>query len=92
MFIFFLLDHTFNLKLKVEGERSSNDVDGQNFENLKYDPSKSIRNTLLDNSCDADLNFYNINIKNINMPLIMYLKISILFWMILQVKASQFYP
>ena len=86
------MDHTFNLKLKVEGERSSNDVDGQNFENLKYDPSKSIRNTLLDNSCDADLNFYNINIKNINMPLIMYLKISILFWMILQVKASQFYP
>ena len=86
------MNHTFNLKFKVEGERSSNDVDGQNFENLKYDRSKSIGNTLLDNSCDPDLNLYIINIKNINMPLITYLKISILFGMVLQVKASQFCP
>ena len=76
----------------MEGERSSNDVDAQNFENLKYDRSKIIGNTLLDNSCDADLNLYIINIKNINMPLITYLKISILFGMVLQVKASQFCP
>ena len=54
----------------METERLSNDLDGQNFENQKYDPSKSTVEILLDNSCDADLNFYNINIRNINIPYI----------------------
>ena len=49
----------------MENERLSNGLDGQNFGNLKYDPSKSTRNILLEDSCDLDLNFYNINIKDI---------------------------
>ena len=51
----------------MENERSSIDLDAKNFENLKYDPSKSTRDIILGNSCDPDLNFYNI-IKNINTP------------------------
>ena len=34
----------------MEAERLSKDLDGQNFENLKFDPSKSTGNILLDNS------------------------------------------
>ena len=40
------------------------------LKNLIYDPSKNSRDILLDNSCDPDLNFYNINIENINTPYI----------------------
>ena len=50
----------------METERLSNNLDGQNFENLKYDPLKSTEDTLSDNSCDADLKFHSINMKNIN--------------------------
>ena len=62
----------------METERLSNDLDVQKFEKLKYDLSKSTEDTFSDNSCDADLNFYNINIKNIK-PTVLYLKIFILF-------------
>ena len=46
----------------METKRLSSNLDGHNFENLKYDSSKSTGGILLDNSCDPDLNFYNINI------------------------------
>lgn len=50
-------------------ERLSNDLDGQNFENLNHDSSKITGNILLDDLCDPDLNFCNINfIKNIVTP------------------------
>ena len=54
----------------MESERSSNDLDTQKSENLKYDSSKSTVDILLDISCDPNLNFYKINIKNIITPFI----------------------
>ena len=80
IYIFFPCYHTFIIKLvlyyyldlnfQMETERLSNDLDGQNFVNLKYDPSKSTGHILLDNPCDLGLNFYKYSL---------YLKISILF-------------
>lgn len=50
-------------------ERLSNDLDGQNFENLNHGSSKITGNILLDDLCDPDLNFCYINfIKNIVPP------------------------
>ena len=50
-------------------ERLSNDLDGQNFENLNHGSSKITGNILVDDLCDPDLNFCNINfIKNIVPP------------------------
>lgn len=51
----------------MENKGLSNDLDGQSFENVRYDPSKSTGNILLD-LCDPNLNFYNINIKKYKHP------------------------
>ena len=37
-----------------------------NFETLKYDPSESSGEILLDNSCYPDLHFFNTNIQNLD--------------------------
>lgn len=42
----------------MENKGLCNNLDGQNIENLKYDPSKCTGGILLDNSCDSDLDFY----------------------------------
>lgn len=50
-------------------KRLSNDLDGQNFENLNHGSSKITGDILLDDLCDPDLNFCNINfIKSIIPP------------------------
>ena len=41
------------------------------FETLKYDPSESSGDILLDNSCDPYLHFFNTNIQNFNTPYIL---------------------
>ena len=38
---------------------------------LKYDPSKSSVNILLDNSCDPNLHFFNTSIRNLDTPYIL---------------------
>ena len=45
----------------MENERLSDNLDGNNFKNLKHDPSKG-------SSGDPYLNFCNISIENINTP------------------------
>ena len=71
--IFFHCYHIIKLMLLVPEFQNgktkwlSNDLD----ENLKYDPWKSTGDILLYSSFDPDLNFYNINIKNINTPYIL---------------------
>ena len=45
-------------------ENETNEHVAQKFETLKYDPSESSRNILLDSSCDPDLHFFNTNIQN----------------------------
>ena len=45
-----------------------------NFETLKYNPSESSGDILLDNSCYPDLHFFNTNIQNLDTPYIYYLK------------------
>ena len=54
----------------MENERLNNDLDGKNFKQLKYDPSKNTGDILLGSSCDPDLHFCNINIKITNTPYI----------------------
>ena len=73
----------------METKTLSNDLNVKNFENLKYDPSKSTGDIFLDNSWDPDLNFYNINIKNINTPYIIPEDFHT-FSNDLRVKASQY--
>ena len=53
------------MKLQTN-ENETNDHVAQNFETLKYDPSESSGNTLLDNSCDCNLHFFNTNIQNLD--------------------------
>ena len=52
----------------MENERLSDNLDGNNFENLKHDPSKGTGDNLLGSSGDPYLNFCNISIENINTP------------------------
>ena len=52
-------------------ENETNEHVALNFETLKYDPSESFGDFLLDNSCDPDLYFFNINIQNLNTPCIL---------------------
>ena len=42
-----------------------------NFETLKYDPSESSGDILLDNSCDLDLHLFSTNMQNLNTPYIL---------------------
>ena len=50
----------------MENERLSDNLDGNNFKNLKHDPSKGTGDNLLSSSGDPVLIFCNINIENIN--------------------------
>ena len=52
-------------------ENETNEHVALNFETLKYDPSESFGDILLDNSCDPALNFYNTNIQNLGTPYIL---------------------
>ena len=47
-------------------EKETNEHVALNFETLKYDPSGSSGNILLDNSCDLDLHFFNTNTQNLD--------------------------
>ena len=40
----------------------------ESFENLKYSIADNNNNILLDDSCDWDVNFFSVNIENLNMP------------------------
>ena len=53
------------MKLQTS-ENEANDHVALNFETLKYDPSESSGDILLDNSCDFDLHFCNTNIQNLD--------------------------
>ena len=46
----------------MENERLSGNLDGNNFKNLKHDPSKGTGDNLLSSSGDPVLIFCNINI------------------------------
>ena len=52
-------------------ENETNEHVALNFETLKYDPSESSGDILLDNSCGADLHFFNTNIQNLDTPYIL---------------------
>ena len=52
-------------------ENETNEHVALNFETLKYDPSESFGDVLLDNSCDPYLYFSNTNIQNLNTPYIL---------------------
>ena len=40
----------------------------ESFENLKYSIADNNNNILLDDSCDPDVNFFNVNFENLNTP------------------------
>ena len=40
----------------------------ENSENLKYSTADTNNNILLGNSCDPDVNFFNVNFENVNRP------------------------
>ena len=40
----------------------------ESFENLKYSTADTNNNILLGNSCDPDVNFFNVNFENVNRP------------------------
>ena len=40
----------------------------ESFENLKYSIADNNNNILLDDSCDRDVNFFNVNFENLNTP------------------------
>ena len=48
------------------GEKSSSE--SQNFETIKYNTADNTPDFLLDNSCDPDVNFFNVNFQNFNTP------------------------
>ena len=52
-------------------ENETNEHVALNFETLKYDPSESSGDILLDNSCDPDLHFFNTNTQNRDTPYIL---------------------
>ena len=52
-------------------ENETNEHEALNFETLKYNPSESVGDILLDNSCDPDLHFFNTNIQNLDTPYIL---------------------
>ena len=58
------------MKLQTN-EKETNEHVALNFETLKYDPSESSGEILLDNSCDSDLHFFNTNIQNLDTPYIL---------------------
>ena len=50
----------------MEYERLSDNLDGNNFKNLKHDLWKGTGDNILGSSGDLDLIFCNINIEDIN--------------------------
>ena len=40
----------------------------ESFENLKYSTADTNNNILLGNSCDPDVNFFDVNFENVNRP------------------------
>lgn len=50
----------------MENERLSDNLDGNNFKNLKHDLWKGTGDNILGSSGDLDLIFCNINIEDIN--------------------------
>ena len=40
----------------------------ESFENLKYSIADNNNSILLNDSCDPDVNFFNVNFENLNMP------------------------
>ena len=46
----------------------SSESEIESFENLKYSIADNNNNILLDDSCDLDVNFFNVNFENLNMP------------------------
>ena len=48
------------------GETSNSE--SLNFETLKYNIVDNTPDILLDNSCDPDVNFFNVNFQNVDTP------------------------
>ena len=46
----------------------SSESEIESFENLKYSIADNNNNILLDDSCDPDVNFFNVNSVNLNTP------------------------
>ena len=46
----------------------SSESEIESFENLKYSIADNNNNILLDDSCDRDVNFFNVNFENLNTP------------------------
>ena len=44
----------------------SSESEIESFENLKYSIADNNNNILLDDSCDPDLNVFNVNFENLN--------------------------
>ena len=63
---------SFSILIELQtNENETNEHVALNFETLKYDPSESSGDILLDNSCDPDLHFSNTNIQNLDTPYIL---------------------
>ena len=58
------------MKLQTN-ENETNEHVALNFETLEYNPSESSGDILLDNSCDPEFHFFNINIQNLDTPYIL---------------------
>ena len=50
---------------------NSSDPKHPNFENFKYEVVDNSDNILLDNSCDPDVNFFNLKTQNLDSPYIL---------------------
>ena len=46
----------------------SSESEIESFENLKYIIADTNNNILLDDPCDPDVNFFNVNFENLNTP------------------------
>ena len=46
----------------------SSESEIESFENLKYNIVDNNNNILLDDSCDPNVNFFNVNFENLNTP------------------------
>ena len=46
-------------------QNENSNLGNKNFESLKYNISDATEDTLLDNSCDPDLNYFNTEIKRL---------------------------
>ena len=61
----------FSFKVEFKDDvnlTESNDFEFLNFKSLKYSISDNTRDIFLDNSCDPDINFFDTDIQNIDIP------------------------